>query len=129
MPRYMRKIDSTMIFPYDDNPDVLRECVVLPDGFNPVTGKIEKVEESEQVEQVEVKKAEEEKPEPLFTIDSTDMFLDTSDNYNNMKRAQLIKMANERNIKTNITDTRDILIDRLVSIDKDEFEKSRIKNL
>jgi len=144
--RYMRKIGTNMIFPYDPNPNVLAECELLPEGFDPITKTIKKEEVKEVVRETVREIAKEEtKPdtkikdvkvpeppeveEPLFTVDSVDMFIDTTPNYSNLRRSQAMNEAKTRSIPTSVTETRDDIIAKLVEDDKSKQDKGKTKNI
>lgn len=137
--RYMRKIGGTMIFQYDPNPDILAECELLPEGFDPVTNTIKKVEDKSEVKEEikeevksEVKTETIEPPEveePLFTVSSVDMFIDTTPQYSNLRRSQAMNEAKVRNISTSITETRDEIIAKLVEDDRLKQEKNKTRNI
>ena len=124
--RYMRKIGGTAIFPYDPNPMVLAECELLPEGFNPKTGKVEGTlpspAEVDKVEDVKVVKEPEPdlpeikvelKPQPVVEPTPITEVEPLPDTLETLKRADLLKLASDRGLPTRQFDTRETLIKKL----------------
>ena len=134
-----------MIFPYDPNPDVQAECEILPEGYDPITNTIKKTEvkaidfdgikpevKSEVMPEVKIEPEVAEPPEveePLFTVDSVDMFIDTTPQYSNLRRSQAMSEAKARNITTSVTETRDDIIAKLVADDKEKQDRTKTRNI
>ena len=119
MKMYMQRVGGTMVFPYDKSQIDNGNCVELPYGYNPETGKVEKQEGSKPPVEVihETPLADQIISEETFSTPIDEVKDDNS--YENMSRSDLFQVCESLGIRYNQNSSRSTMLNAISKFKRD----------